>query len=85
MAEVIMKSRTKSWDKLKLFRTIEDLSYTYFAGLSFTETVASISFYSIPHMEFVCKWKFDKNYFDEDLKNLFHKHNSSLKEERKEQ
>ena len=85
MAEIIMKSRTKSWDNLKLFATIEDLSYTYFARISFEKTVVSISFFSRPNIEFVCKWKFDKNYFNEDLKILFHKHNSSIKEERKEQ
>lgn len=85
MAEVIMKSRTKAWDELKLFKTIEDLSYAYFARISINGTVASISFFSRPGMEFVCKWKFDKYFFTEELKILFHKHNSSITEERKEQ
>lgn len=85
MAEVIMKTRTKAWDHLKVFTTVEDLSYAYFARISSNKTVTSIAFYSRPNMEFVCKWKFDTCYFNEELKSLFHKHNSSIIEERKEQ
>lgn len=84
MAEVIMKSRIKAMSKLKLFITIEGLSNSCFAKIKFYETDAHISFFSRPGLEFVCKWKFEKIYYNEELKILFHKHNSSIAEERKE-
>ncbi|MBV6480232.1 MAG: hypothetical protein HGGPFJEG_03085 [Ignavibacteria bacterium] len=73
---VLIKSRTKGWDQIKLFNTIQDLSGSYFARIYSNSDTISISFYSRPNLEFVCKWKFQKHFYNTELKNLFNKHNS---------
>ncbi len=86
MSEVLIKDRTVEMDAIKLFKMIEDLSYSHFAKIiPMKNQIVKIKFYTRPSHDYTCSWNFGKNYFNKELSHLFHKNNSIEMIERKEQ
>lgn len=63
-------------NQLKLFQMIDELSRCHFARIREKNGTVYITFFTRPEMEIVCKWTFEKYFFNKELKDLFNKHNS---------
>lgn len=86
MSEILIKERIVKMDSQKLFKMVEDLSYSHFAKIIYMKNeIVKIKFYTRPSHDYTCSWNLGLNYFNKELSHLFHKNNSIGMIERKEQ